>query len=223
MLKLRQGITMLSNTDGVCISCGKSVLNRDAHLMACMSGGKRQQCHNAMMAAVTDLLDDLGFKSACEVMPFADQRRLDIVSQMGGTRFALDISVVSPLASSTVSPAVIAAAEGKTKKYGEDCARLGMKFVPAVFDMWGNRCKEFDSFVRHAVNVSSVLHPHIHHPELAVHTRVAVGLARCVGSLLTARLAGAAVVHDFVVVKDGREGYNTRTPSPLTPALPDGE
>jgi len=189
-LRTRLGIAHLSTEKGTCVICGKEVLNRDEHILACMHGGHRTACHNRVKAATMAYITDSGFRPREEVMLFHDQRRLDIVVDLGGTTFALDITVVSPLTSTTTKPAVVAAAEGKRAKYESSCREVGVTFVPFAFDMWGNRCKEVEDFIRKVQAESSALYPHLNHSLLAAQTRISMGLAKAVGSLLSAHVKG---------------------------------
>ena len=107
-------------------------------------------------------------------MLFNSQERLDIVTSIGGSKYALDVTVVSPLLGSTVKPAVVRAAEAKRAKYSAKCAAIRVQFIPAAFDMWGGKCKEFTDFLTMALRAASRVAPHLTHPMIAAHTRVAV-------------------------------------------------
>jgi hypothetical protein len=190
-LRLRLGLTLLSNSQGKCTICGKEVANADQHLLACMAGGIRTKCHDSVVDSISQLLVDLGFMVRTEVLLFADQKRMDIVVNVGGINYALDTTVVSPLTTTTAKPAVSTAATAKIKKYGKLCEEIRMKFVPAAFDMWGNRCDEFQGWLAHATRTASLLHPHVTHSDVAIHSRITVAVAKTVGTLLATQLAWA--------------------------------
>jgi hypothetical protein len=95
-LRLRLGLTLLSNSQGKCAICAKEVANADQHLMACMAGGIRTKCHNSVVDSISQLLVDLGFMVRTEVSLFADQKRMDIVVNVGGVRYALDAARSHP-------------------------------------------------------------------------------------------------------------------------------
>jgi hypothetical protein len=189
-LRVRLGHSLCSPHDSTCIQCGRPVANLDDHAMHCMKGGERGRCHDAMVSGIATLLSDIGFQVQTERMLFNSQERLDIVTSIGGTKYALDVTVVSPLLGSAVKPAVVRAAEAKRAKYSAKCAAIRVQFVPAAFDMWGGKCKEFVDFLTMALRAASRTAPHLSHPMIAAHTRVAVAHHRAVGSLLAAKLVG---------------------------------
>jgi hypothetical protein len=189
-LRVRLGHSLCSPHDSTCIQCGRPVTNLDDHAMHCMKGGERGRCHDAMVSGISTLLSDIGFQVQTERMLFGSQERLDIVTSIGGTKYALDVTVVSPLLGSTVKPAVVRAAEAKRAKYSAKCAAIRVQFIPAAFDMWGGKCKEFVDFLTMALRAASRIAPHLSHPMIAAHTRVAVAHHRAVGSLLAAKLVG---------------------------------
>ena len=114
---------------------------------------------------------------------------MDIVTQVGSIKYALDVTIVSPLLAAATKSAATRAAEAKKLKYMAACKDQGYRFVPAAFDMWGGRCSELDGFIASALKTASILHPYVTHPRLAVHTRITVGLWKAVGGLLTATLS----------------------------------
>ena len=190
-LNVRMGTAALTTNSGDCVACGKSVNNVNEHLMFCMHG--RIACHNTMLCTLATLFRDLGFSTQTERMLFpAEQKRMDLVVNVGGSVFAVDLTIVSPLASTTTKPAVIAAAEAKVAKYKTLCESIGARFVPAAFDMWGNRCPQFEEFIKFLMASSTIHHPHITQSATAVHTRITVGLFRAVGGFIADKVAAAA-------------------------------
>ena len=128
----------------------------------------------------------------------AEQKRMDLVVNIGGSVFAIDVTIVSPLTSTTTKPAVMAAAEGKISKYKTLCEGIGARFVPAAFDMWGNRCPQFEEFIKFVMRSSSVHHPHITQSAAAVHTRITMGLFRAVGGFMASKVAADAAAATIV-------------------------
>lgn len=127
-------------------------------------------------------------------MPFAhEQKRMDIVAQLAGFVFHIDVTIVSPHLTQAARPAVVKAADSKVAKYARLSEAVGATFVPAAFDMLGNRCPQFDRFLTRVRGTSSVAHPHIDLPVVAVQSIVSIGLARAVGALLTARITQVGV------------------------------
>lgn len=190
-LRVRAGRTLCSEGAGVCVVCHKQVANIDEHAMACMTGGHRSHSHNEMVNCVSSVIADFGFPVRTEKQLFANKERLDLVTHVDGVRYALDVTIVSPLIATTNVPAVKKAAANKCTKYEEDCREIGYRFIPAAFDMWGNRCEEFEGFIRQLDLASSRIAPHLNHPTIAIQTRIQMCLARAVGALLTAKLGGA--------------------------------
>ena len=189
-LRVRLGHPLCTQDSARCIQCGKEVADADAHAMACMKGGERHLSHDTLCDGVSALLTDLGFHVSCERMLFADQRRMDLVTRVDSTTYAIDVTLVSPLLSTATSSAVTKAAAAKVAKYASRCTALGYNFVPAAFDMWGNRCPAFDAFLKRVLSVSSNISPHLQHPAAAAYTRVMMAHHRAVGSLLSSKLAG---------------------------------
>jgi hypothetical protein len=189
-LRVRLGHTLCSEGGAHCLQCGRDVGDVDSHAMACMHGGYRSRCHNTMVTGIVHALQDLGFQASTERMVFSDQRRVDILTQVDGIWYALDVTVVSPLLSSAAGSAVATAEAVKVRKYKADCEGLGLVFVPAAFCMWGSRGAAFEEFLQRALKVSQRRHPHLCHSGLAVHSRIQMCLARAVGTLLAAKLAG---------------------------------
>ena len=160
--------------------------------MACMKGGERHMSHDALCVGLSALLSDLGCQVQTERMLFADQRRMDLVTRIDGTPYAIDVTLVSPYLTTATSTAVARAAATKIAKYGARCSAIGYHFVPAAFDMWGNRCAEFEAFLKRLLKVFSNTTPHLKVPRVAAYTRLAIAHHRAVGTLLTSKLAGVA-------------------------------
>jgi hypothetical protein len=193
MLRVRLGIELLTTDAGECVQCGRHVRNLDEHLMTCMEGGKRTSCHDSMLQSVHSILHRLGCTTRIELLPWGDEsKRMDIVATIGGQLFHVDVTVVSPHITQTTKTAVVKAAEDKKAKYKQLSESVGATFVPAAFDMWGNRVAEFDRFLKHVMSLSSVVFPHINIPSAAVQTMVTLGLWRAVGGLLSNRIAAGS-------------------------------
>ena len=180
-----------------CLQCGKPIADVDRHLMACMAGGKRTTCHNAMVRALSLVLARLGCVVTNEVLPFAgDQKRMDIVATIACETFHIDVTIVSPDITVTSNPAVEKAAEAKNAKYKLLSASVGATFIPAAFDMWGNRCVEFGRRFDQIVSLADRIHPYLSYPLLAAHTAISVGLWASVGTLMTSRTAEIVTAGD---------------------------
>ena len=129
-------------------------------------------------------------------MIFADQRRMDIVVSVDSIIYALDVTIVSPTLSTSTSSAVTVAAALKRQKYEDDCNIMGMRFIPAALDMYGNICQDFNDFVKKVLAISSRTCPHLLHSNVAAFSRIAICHQSAVGILLASRLAGKQATLD---------------------------
>jgi hypothetical protein len=147
LLRLTLGLPIYP-TQRQCPSCRSAPLDVFGHhSLMCASGGDRITRHNILRDCIFSLCQSAGLS------PRKEEQHPDALTRPGdvflptwtlGRPAALDITVTYPLQAATICHAAgtsgFAAAKRVTEKqakYGEECQRAGIDFVPIVFETFG--------------------------------------------------------------------------------------